>query len=242
MRSPGSTRSSRRSRLASIERRERRAARRQKHGRGRLSALWRTRGRALRQDGAQRHRVRPDGGVRGRDEHPSSRQHRQAEPGGECRDDAASKPRALSVPISTSAEIAEVWRRGSVVASWLLDLTAAVAAGTTGPERVLGPRLRFRRGSVDYHGRHRVVDARACPERRALSAFLVAGRSRLRRSPAVGHALSVRRPSRARDRRKISTQRVLNDEGCRDTGSREVRRSVGARGAHERDPCVRGHP
>ena len=27
--------------------------------------------------------------------------------------------------ISTSREIAEVWRRGSVVASWLLDLTAA---------------------------------------------------------------------------------------------------------------------
>ena len=33
---------------------------------------------------------------------------------------------------STSADIAEVWRRGSVVASWLLDLTADGARG--GPE------------------------------------------------------------------------------------------------------------
>ncbi len=26
---------------------------------------------------------------------------------------------------STSADVAEVWRRGSVIGSWLLDLTAA---------------------------------------------------------------------------------------------------------------------
>jgi len=30
-----------------------------------------------------------------------------------------------SVSLSDTAEVAEVWRRGSVVASWLLDLTAA---------------------------------------------------------------------------------------------------------------------
>ena len=34
--------------------------------------------------------------------------------------------RALS--ISISADIAEVWRRGSVVTSWLLDLTASALA------------------------------------------------------------------------------------------------------------------
>ena len=39
------------------------------------------------------------------------------------RDDAASRTRALPVDINIG-EVAEVWRRGSVVASWLLDLTA----------------------------------------------------------------------------------------------------------------------
>src|SRR5439155_18039604 len=36
------------------------------------------------------------------------------------------------------ADIAEVWRRGSVVASWLLDLTAAALAGDPGLERFAG--------------------------------------------------------------------------------------------------------
>jgi 6-phosphogluconate dehydrogenase len=30
-----------------------------------------------------------------------------------------------------TAKVAELWRRGSVIASWLLDLTAACAAGPT---------------------------------------------------------------------------------------------------------------
>ncbi|HLK10604.1 MAG TPA: decarboxylating 6-phosphogluconate dehydrogenase [Candidatus Binatia bacterium] len=36
------------------------------------------------------------------------------------------------------ADVAEVWRRGSVVASWLLDLTAAALAGDPGLERFTG--------------------------------------------------------------------------------------------------------
>jgi 6-phosphogluconate dehydrogenase len=36
------------------------------------------------------------------------------------------------------ADIAEVWRRGSVIASWLLDLTAAALAGDPGLERFAG--------------------------------------------------------------------------------------------------------
>jgi 6-phosphogluconate dehydrogenase len=36
------------------------------------------------------------------------------------------------------AEIAELWRRGSVVASWLLDLTAAALAGDPKLERFQG--------------------------------------------------------------------------------------------------------
>ena len=198
--------------------------------------------RALRQDGAQRHRVRPDGGVCGRDEHPASREHRQAEPRRWTpRRRRCATPSTIST-ISTSPEIAEVWRRGSVVASWLLDLTAAALLEQ--------PELKKFSGRVSDSGEGRWT-IMAAIERSApapvLSAalyqrFSVAGRSRLRRQAAVGHALPVRRPSRARGRRKIGPQGVLNDEGCRDTGSREVRRSVGARGAHERHPSVRGHP
>jgi 6-phosphogluconate dehydrogenase len=36
------------------------------------------------------------------------------------------------------AEVAEVWRRGSVVASWLLDLTAAALAESPGLEEFTG--------------------------------------------------------------------------------------------------------
>ena len=36
--------------------------------------------------------------------------------------------RRTSASISTCADIAEVWRRGSVVTSWLLDLTAEALA------------------------------------------------------------------------------------------------------------------
>ena len=46
------------------------------------------------------------------------------------------------------AAVAEVWRRGSVVASWLLDLTADALAGL--PDlSVQRSRLRLRRGSLD---------------------------------------------------------------------------------------------
>lgn len=51
--------------------------------------------------------------------------------------------------------ITEVWRRGSVVASWLLDLTATALVES--PE-LLGlhrPRLRLGRGSLDARGRDR---------------------------------------------------------------------------------------
>ena len=43
---------------------------------------------------------------------------------GRCRDHAAARARVLPLR-HRHAEVAEVWRRGSVVGSWLLDLTAA---------------------------------------------------------------------------------------------------------------------
>ncbi len=53
-------------------------------------------------------------------------------------------------------DIAEVWRRGSVIASWLLDLTAAALADD--PQslgEVRGPCVGLRRGTLDDQGRHR---------------------------------------------------------------------------------------
>ena len=52
------------------------------------------------------------------------------------------------------ASVAEVWRRGSVIASWLLDLTAG-AARLTRSARVFGPRVRLGRGPLDGDRRDR---------------------------------------------------------------------------------------
>ena len=52
------------------------------------------------------------------------------------------------------ADIAEVWRRGSVIASWLLDLTAAGASRQPGPGGVPRPGFRFGRRPLDGHGGH----------------------------------------------------------------------------------------
>ena len=52
-------------------------------------------------------------------------------------------------------DIAEVWRRGSVIASWLLDLTATALAKDPALGEFLGPRLRFGRRALDDQGRDR---------------------------------------------------------------------------------------
>ena len=52
---------------------------------------------------------------------------------------------------STSAEIAEVWRRGSVIASWLLDLTAE-ALPRARSRRLRRPGLGLGRGALDHRG------------------------------------------------------------------------------------------
>ena len=49
-----------------------------------------------------------------------------------CRDHAAARPASTTSTTSTSRDIAEVWRRGSVIASWLLDLTAAALVARSG--------------------------------------------------------------------------------------------------------------
>ncbi len=93
-------------------------------GRARLAALRPGRRRALREDGAQRHRVRADGGLRRGAQRARQGRHRRART-------TPPTPRRHRWPIrsttsttSTWRTVTEVWRRGSVVASWLLDLTA----------------------------------------------------------------------------------------------------------------------
>ena len=89
------------------------------------------------------------------------------------------------------AEIAEVWRRGSVVASWLLDLTAQALAQDPKLEV-----LRSRVGSGE--GRWTVLAAvdEGVPApviTASLYALRVSGRGRVRQSRPVGDALRVRR-------------------------------------------------
>ena len=59
------------------------------------------------------------------------------------------------------ADIAEVWRRGSVVGSWLLDLAAMALAEEPRADRVQRPRAGLRRGPLDDHGGDRGGRARA---------------------------------------------------------------------------------
>jgi len=93
-------------------------------------------------------------------------------------------------------DIAEVWRRGSVISSWLLDLGATALAKDPQLKDFSGFRPGFRRGSLDRRGR----DRGSGPGGRALLGALLPasarGRSILRRKDALGHALRLRRAHR----------------------------------------------
>ena len=52
-------------------------------------------------------------------------------------------------------DIAEVWRRGSVIASWLLDLTATALIQDPASVEIRRARVRLRRRPLDDQGRHR---------------------------------------------------------------------------------------
>ena len=101
------------------------------------------------------------------------------------------------------ADIAEVWRRGSVVASWLLDLTA------TGPRRRREPgglhrqRLGFRRRPLDHRGRDRGSRAGRSALGLALRPIPVTPGAYVRGKAAVGDAFPVRWPSRVEDSRGL---------------------------------------
>jgi len=159
----------------------------------RLPALRPERSGPLREDGPQRHRVRPDAAYA---EGLNILAHANA--GGKHQDiDAETTPLrdpwAYQYDIDLP-EVAEVWRRGSVVASWLLDLTADAlaksphlddfAAGSRTPARPLDVNA-----AVDTARR-----PRSSPQRSTTVSPL--GARRLRRQAALGDALGVRRPRR----------------------------------------------
>ncbi len=94
------------------------------------------------------------------------------------------------------AAIAELWRRGSVVSSWLLDLTSAALHDSPEPGRLHGPRLGLGRRSLDLDrgDRHRHADSRS--HHCAVLALRVERRGRLRQPAAVRAACAVRRARR----------------------------------------------
>ena len=108
---------------ASATRRARPAAPATQPVRARVLPLRPERRRPLREDGAQRHRVRAHGRVRRGPEHHQERRRGQAPARDGRRDRPLENPEYYQYEIDTT-EVAEVWRRGSVVGSWLLDLTA----------------------------------------------------------------------------------------------------------------------
>ena len=58
-------------------------------------------------------------------------------------------------------DIAEVWRRGSVIASWLLDLTATALVADPSLVAIRRAGVGLGRGALDDQGRHRRGRARA---------------------------------------------------------------------------------
>ena len=79
-------------------------------------------------------------------------------------------------------DIAEVWRRGSVIASWLLDLTAAALVKDPALCEIRRPGFGLGRGAVDDQGRHRRGCAGARSHHGAVRALQLARRGGFRRT------------------------------------------------------------
>ena len=105
------------------------------------------------------------------------------------------RPELYQYEIDTT-EVAEVWRRGSVVGSWLLDLTAAALHDSPALEEFAGRVSDSGEGPLDVDRCDRGGRARASPHGGALLALRLAQHGRLRQSVAVRDAQAVRRPRR----------------------------------------------
>ena len=164
--------------------------------RERLPPLRSERRRPLREDGAQRHRVRAHGRVRRGPQHPAARRT-------PARRSATSTPRrrrcATRSTTSTTSnlpDVAEVWRRGSVVASWLLDLAAHSLQRVARARRLRGPRVRLRRRPMDDPRRGRRGRARAGARDALYERFASRGEADFADQHPLGDAQGVRRPRR----------------------------------------------
>ena len=94
------------------------------------------------------------------------------------------------------ADIAEVWRRGSVVTSWLLDLTASALAKDGQLEHFSGHVDDSRRRPLDHRGGDRGGRAGRRAGGVAVRALPLAPAAYLRGEGPVGHAARLRRPRR----------------------------------------------
>ncbi len=104
-------------------------------------------------------------------------------------------------------DIAEVWRRGSVVGSWLLDLTAIALSQDPELKRYSGFVEDFGRGPLDHHGGDRGGRAGRRAVGGPVRALQVARQGQFRRQAALGHAPPIRRPCRAQGRRLTCSRR-----------------------------------
>ena len=94
------------------------------------------------------------------------------------------------------AKVAEVWRRGSVIGSWLLDLTASALRSDPSLGKFAGRVSDSGEGRWTLAGGDRRGRAGAGLERRAVRALRIARRRRIRRQADVGDAPRIRRASR----------------------------------------------
>ena len=149
-----------------------------RHLRARILALRPERRRPLREDGPQRDRVRPHGGLRRglgilRDANIGKQDHAIDAETTPLRD-----PEHYQYDFNL-ADVTEVWRRGSVIASWLLDLTASALAARSPTIAVRGAGRRLRRRALDDQGGDRRRGAGAGARLRAPLALLLARPGRL---------------------------------------------------------------
>ena len=141
------------------------------------------------------------------------------------------------------ADIAEVWRRGSVVSSWLLDLTAQALASDAELAHYSGAVADSGEGRWDGAGGDRGSRADPGSRHRAVRPLPLARGAHLCRPHAVGDALRLRRPRRDPAIR-LSPPRA--DRAGRDREGRGMRRAphpgrAGAapRPAHHAAPAPR---
>ena len=94
----------------------------------------------FRQNGPQRHRVRHHGRLCGRIQHSAACQCGQAKQQADAETTPLRDPEHYQYDFNLP-DIAEVWRRGSVIASWLLDLTAIALVGDPEARAICRPRF-----------------------------------------------------------------------------------------------------